>query len=127
MLVYQYKWELAALRRLFPLGRELRDPGALEGWDCGEVRHLFLHPRSGGHGLNLQKSGCGLVIFVGPIWSRDGTDQVVGRVARRGGAARVSVMVLVMDATVETKVMLPRLAGKADGARQFRDHISSMV
>tara|TARA_R110002012_G_scaffold109182_5_gene252825 strand:+ start:4585 stop:5934 length:1350 start_codon:yes stop_codon:yes gene_type:complete len=125
VIAYRFKAQLALLRRWCPDGLELRDAGALEAWDAGELPVLFLHPKSAGHGLNLQKTSCDRLLWLGPDWSRDATDQVAGRLARRGNTAEVvRVTVLVGENTVEDKLMLPRLEGKAAGAQEFRDHLA---
>jgi hypothetical protein len=128
VICYRFVEELERLRGCWPGGMELRDDGALGAWDRGELGVLFLHPASGGHGLNLQRSGCGLVVFSGPLWSRDQTDQVVGRVRRRGAAVGVVCAVTVVGRdTVEDLVVLGRLAGKAGVAGAFKGHIKSRL
>ena len=128
VVAYRYTHDLAVLREIFPEGRELRDDsGIVADFNSGKLRVLFLHPASGGHGLNLQLGGCYRVLFFGPIWSRDQTDQLIGRVCRRGNpAAVVWVTTFVMKGTVESEVMLPRLAGKGEVAALFADHLQAV-
>jgi hypothetical protein len=127
LIAYRFVHDLEVLRTLFPNGQELRDSDSVVSeWNSGELRVLFIHPASGGHGLNLQVSGCSRIIFYSPIWSRDQTDQVIGRVHRRGNPSQfVRVTTLVSENTVEDKVMLPRLAGKGEVAELFRAHLKS--
>ena len=124
LICYQFVEELERLRATFPGGVELRDrPGVVETWNAGGIRLLFMHGKSGGHGLNLQGCGCSLVVFTGPLWSRDVTDQVIGRVRRRGAAvATVRVVTLCCRGTVD-ELVLARLAGKAAGRDAFLAHI----
>jgi len=126
LIAYSFKEDLVRLRARFPEGKELRDAGSvIADWNSGKLPVLFIHPKSGGHGLNLQHSNCDNIMFYGPIWSRDQTDQLIGRLRRRGNTAEVvNVTVLVMGSTVEDCVMLPRVAGKGEVARLFRAHLS---
>jgi len=127
LIVYTFLEDLARLREIFPDGRELRDDDrAIADWSSGALQWLFIHPKSGGHGLNLQLSNCSEVLFYGPLWSRDQTDQVIGRVRRRGNQAEVvRVRTLVMFDTVEDQVMMPRVGAKGEMAALFRDHLKS--
>ena len=129
VIAYRYVEDLQKLREAFPDGRELRDSASVVAdFNSGALSALFIHPNSGGHGLNLQISGCSDVIFYGPVWSRDQTDQVIGRVCRRGNPAPlVTVTTFVMLGTVEDVIMLPRLAGKGEAAAMFRDHLAGLI
>jgi hypothetical protein len=121
VFVYQYTWELEQLRKLYPEGQELTD-SAESSWNSGELGVLFVHPKSAGHGLNLQDGGAHL-IFLGPVWSRDQRDQTIARLWRRGQTEEVVVDVIVAADTVETDVMLPRVEGKGEVAHLFAEHL----
>ncbi len=128
LIVYQFVDELARLRVAYPDGRELRDTGAVDAWNAGRLGVLFLHPASGGHGLNLQSSGCDLVVFLGPLWSSDRTRQVVARVCRRGNPAGVvRAVTLAARGTLEDQAVMPRVAGKGAAAGAFMAHVRRVV
>ena len=82
ILVYQYKHELEALKKAFPQGR-MFDGDAQKPWDKGKIPLLFLHPQSGGHGLNLQKGGHVMLIYSGSF-SLEQMMQIRGRIDRTG-------------------------------------------
>lgn len=85
IIVYQFKSELAALRRLLGSNmKELRDSNStVEEWNSGRLKYLALHPASGGHGLNLQFGGHDLIWF-SLTWSAEQYAQTCKRIARFG-------------------------------------------
>ena len=131
MVVYTYLWELEWLQETYKdalwLGNGVSKTQArhVKGeWNTGRLNILLLHPKSGGHGLNLQYSNACRIIFTTPIWSKDQNDQVVGRLRRRGNKSKyVRVTYVVATNTVEDKVMVPRLLSKGDGAKLFAQHL----
>jgi SNF2 family DNA or RNA helicase len=102
LLVYQYQEELAELKRRFKL-TTLDDEGAIERWNRGEVALLAVHPKSAGHGLNLQHGGHHIV-FLSLPWSLELYEQTVGRLHRSGQRHDVWCYVFLTDATVDHKI-----------------------
>jgi hypothetical protein len=45
LVVYNYKEELAELRRRFPHAQTIDDPNAIERWNAGEIELLLIHPK----------------------------------------------------------------------------------
>lgn len=82
ILVYQFAHELEALRVAFPHGVKMSSE-AVVPFNRGEIPLLFLHPQSGGHGLNLQKACHTMVIFSGSF-SFDHMAQTKARIDRSG-------------------------------------------
>ncbi len=102
LLVYQYQEELAELKRRFKL-TTLDDDDAIERWNRGEVRLLAVHPKSAGHGLNLQHGGHHIV-FLSLPWSLELYEQTIGRLHRSGQRHDVWCYVFLTDATVDHKI-----------------------
>jgi len=102
LLVYQYQEELAELKRRFAV-TTLDDDGAIERWNRGEVRLLAVHPKSAGHGLNLQHGGCH-VVFLSLPWSLELYEQTLGRLHRSGQKNPVWCYVMLTDGTVDHKI-----------------------
>jgi len=102
ILVYQYQEELAELKRRFSVVT-LDDDRAIERWNDGKVRLLAVHPKSAGHGLNLQFGGCHMV-FLSLPWSLELYEQTVGRLHRSGQAHVVWVYVMMTNKTVDEKI-----------------------
>ncbi len=103
LLVYQYREELAELKRRFGHLTTLDDDDAIERWNRGEVRLLAVHPKSAGHGLNLQHGGHH-VVFLSLPWSLELYEQTLGRLHRSGQRHDVWCYVFLTDATVDEKI-----------------------
>ena len=102
ILVYQYQEELAEIQRRFKV-TTLDDANAITRWNKGEVRLLAVHPKSAGHGLNLQHGGCHMV-FLSLPWSLELYEQTVGRLHRSGQAHAVWVYVMMTNKTIDEKI-----------------------
>lgn len=103
IIVYQYKEELSELKRRYPNITTLDDDHAIERWNLGNVPLLAVHPKSAGHGLNLQHGGHHMV-FLSLPWSLELYEQTVGRLHRSGQQRDVWVYVLMTDDTVDERI-----------------------
>lgn len=58
LLAYHFRSDASRIGRDFGRGRRLDDkPGTIRDWNAGKIPLLYAHPRSAGHGLNLQDGG----------------------------------------------------------------------
>ena len=103
ILVYQFQEELAELKRRYKQLTTLDDANAIERWNKGEIELLAVHPKSAGHGLNLQFGGRHMV-FVSLPWSLELYEQTVGRLHRSGQLHEVWVYILMAEKTVDEKI-----------------------
>ena len=103
IVVYSYQEELAELKRRFPHAQTIDDDNVIERWNKGEVELLLVHPKSAGHGLNLQHGGCHMV-FLSLPWSLELYEQTVGRLHRSGQARDVWVYVMLADKTIDERI-----------------------
>ena len=103
LLVYQYQEELAELKRRFKHLTTLDDDNAIERWNRGEVALLAVHPKSAGHGLNLQHGGQHIV-FLSLPWSLELYEQTIGRLHRSGQRHDVWCYIFLTDKTVDQKI-----------------------
>jgi SNF2 family DNA or RNA helicase len=103
LIVYNYQEELAELKRRLPRLVTLDDDRAIERWNNGEVELFAIHPKSAGHGLNLQHGGCHMV-FLSLPWSLELYEQTVGRLHRSGQKSPVWVYALMTEKTVDEKI-----------------------
>ena len=91
LVAYWFKPDLEQLQKAFPKapnitgvkGKKLEQLQA--DWNAGKYPVMFVHPQSGGHGLNLQFGGNTLV-FYSMLWGREAYAQVKERI----GASRQS-------------------------------------
>jgi hypothetical protein len=102
IIVYQYQEELAEIKRRFAV-TTLDDVGAIERWNAGKVRLLAVHPKSAGHGLNLQHGGCHMV-FLSLPWSLELYEQTIGRLHRSGQTHAVWCYVMLTNKTIDEKI-----------------------
>lgn len=96
LIVYWFDEDRARLLQLLPQARILTPNNTeqvVADWNAGKIQHLLIHPRSAGHGLNLERGGCN-IIWYSLYWSRDLWGQTNGRLWRRGQHERVTAWVL---------------------------------
>lgn len=116
MVAYQFRSDLARLKRAYPQARTLDDEATEAAWNRGEIPILLVHPRSAGHGLNLQFGGRH-VAFFGLTWSLEDYEQLIERIGptrqlQAGTPRPVYVHLLVAAGTVD-ELVVERLVEKA--------------
>lgn len=117
LVAYSFRSDLARLQRAFPHGEVLtNDPDVERRWNRGEIPLLFAHPKSAGHGLNLQGGGR-ILCFFGLTWSLELYSQIIERIGptrqlQAGTPRTVFVHHIVARGTVDELVM-ERLESKA--------------
>jgi superfamily II DNA or RNA helicase len=110
MIVYQFTFELAWLRRRFPYAPVLGEgqscsPELIAEWNQGDHPALIMHPKSAAHGLNLQY-GSSTLVHLSPVWGADPWAQCLGRLRRRGTpAGEITRYILVTVETVEEEIL----------------------
>ena len=103
IVVYNYKEELAELKRRYRHLVTLNDADAIERWNAGTVPLLAIHPKSAGHGLNLQHGGS-RIAFLSLPWSLELYEQTVGRLHRSGQRHDVWCYVFLTEDTVDERI-----------------------
>lgn len=108
---YQYIEDRDAILKRFPQARQLStDPAMIDDWNAGRIPIMLAHPKSAGHGLNLQ-SGGHLIALYGMDWSLELYEQMVARLDRQGQQFPVIVYQLTAEDTID-ELMLLRIASK---------------
>ena len=126
VVVYQFEWELEIIREAFPDSLDVRNPSAIRLWNDGDLPVLTMHPKSGGHGLNIQ-SGGHCMWFFSPLWSLDLFDQTLRRLVRRGQeSAIVKARVITCGFGVDVDCE-ERIAAKLSQQSDFNYAISRRV
>ena len=82
----------------------IRSRKDIEAWNRGEVRLLFAHPASVGHGLNLQAGGS-MVVWFGLPNNLEWYQQANARLYRQGQKRTVVITHLLMEGTQDVSVM----------------------
>ena len=124
LVVYQYRSELAAMRKLFPQLVELRDSrDNLERWNRGELPIMAIHPASAGHGVNLQHGGR-IMVWTTPTYNLGHYQQACARLHRMGQDKPVLMYRIIVKGSIDEKV-LAVIEGKAtlqDTILEFLKH-----
>jgi len=116
LVAYNFKSDLARLRKRFPQARVLdADPQTITDWNAGKIALLLAHPASAGHGLNLADGG-NILAFFGLNWSLEEHMQIIERIGpmrqKQAGYDRpVFVHFIIARDTVD-EVVLERLQSK---------------
>jgi SNF2 family DNA or RNA helicase len=103
IVVYNYQEELAELKRRFPKAQTIDDTHAINRWNLGQISMLLIHPKSAGHGLNLQYGG-NKIVFVSLPWSLELYEQTVGRLHRGGQTKEVWCYLLICNKTIDERI-----------------------
>jgi len=88
LIAYQYKHQLQRMLKRF--GGRLFQKGDVAKWNNGEYSIMYIHPKSGGHGLNLQAGG-NILVWFSPTWSAEQWLQLNKRLHRSGQKNKVIV------------------------------------
>lgn len=121
LVAYHFKSDLERLRKAFPQGRVLDGrPGTIREWNEGLIPILFAHPKSAGHGLNLQDGG-NILVFFGHSWNLEEFLQIIERIGptrqlQAGHDRPVYIYHIVARDTIEEIVMV-----RMDGKRSLQD------
>jgi SNF2 family DNA or RNA helicase len=98
-----YKEELEELKRRYPHAQTLDDNNAVERWNTGKIELLLAHPKSAGHGLNLQHHG-NKIVFLSLPWSLEYFEQAIGRIHRSGQKREVWCYILMTENTIDERI-----------------------
>jgi SNF2-related domain len=99
-LVYvAFRHEVERILARFPFACELT-PELIDPWNRGEIEMLVAHPKSAGHGLNLQ-GGSDVATWFSLPWSAELYAQAIARLARQGQTSTVTVHILSTPGSVD--------------------------
>jgi SNF2 family DNA or RNA helicase len=116
LVAYNFKADLARILNRFPQAKHLdRDPETIRRWNRGEIPMLLAHPRSAGHGLQLQHGGS-TIVFYGLDWVLEERLQIIERIGpvrqKQAGYDRpVYIHYIIADRTID-EVVLARVDEK---------------
>ncbi|GEO27042.1 DEAD/DEAH box helicase [Alicyclobacillus acidoterrestris] len=130
MVFYNFKHSLERITQKFPQARILRK-GAdgnddIRAWNNDEIPLLLLHPKSAGHGLNLQESSCQTVVWYDQIWSLEEYQQANARLHRQGQTRPIVVLRLVAEGTMDEEAV-KALEQKATGQEALMQAVKARI
>lgn len=118
MVCYEFKSDLARLLKAFPQGRALKTKQDEDDFKAGKLPLLFLHPKSGGHGIDGFQHFCWNIVFFSQSWALGAYQQVIERIGpmrqlQSGYSRTVGIHHILTRNTVDEDVM-ERREGKRD-------------
>lgn len=130
MVFYNFKHSLSRIQQRFPEARILRKGKDgnedIRAWNNDEIPLLLLHPKSAGHGLNLQESSCRTVVWFDQIWSLEEDQQANARVHRQGVRHNIVVVRLVAEGTMDEDAVAA-LERKAAGQDALMEAVKARI
>lgn len=106
LIAYAYQHSLDAimseLARYKPV--KLKGDADVTAWNAGKIPVMVMHPKSGGHGLNLQGGG-NIIVWFGPTWSLELYQQLNTRLWRQGQKNTVIIHHLIAEGTMDCDVV----------------------
>ncbi|QCT03307.1 SNF2-related protein [Paenibacillus algicola] len=130
MVFYNFKHSLSRIQERFPQARILRKGKDgnedIRAWNNDEIPLLLLHPKSAGHGLNLQESSCRTVVWFDQIWSLEEDQQANARVHRQGVRHNIVVIRLVAEGTMDEEAV-EALERKASGQDALMEAVKARI
>jgi len=115
LVAYKFIAELRELQKRFPgpsLSGTSNALAMISDWNDGKFPVMYIHPKSAGHGLNLQYGGSTLVWF-GLPWSLEEYEQTVARIHRTGQTQPVINHIISVNGTIDDHIATA-LASKGD-------------
>lgn len=124
LIACNYQHEQARILKALPKAKlwpkEDADQKAfLKDWNARRIPFVVAHPRSIGHGLNLQ-AGSNHVVWYSIPYSRELYDQLIARLVRRGQAEVTQVYRLLCPGTIDD-VVAAALHAKGQGQSELLD------
>lgn len=118
LCLYNFKSDLARLKKRFPDGIDLSQKGALEKAQEGEGRIWFGHPASMGHGVDGLQYHTNIMVFFGYSWSLENYLQAIERIGPtrqlQAGFKRPVFMHMIMAKDTIDELVLERLHSKRE-------------
>lgn len=106
LVFYNFKSDLERimqrLKKYKP--RTLKTEQDKKDWNEGKINVFLLHPKSAGHGLNLQHGG-NIIVWFGLTWSLEEYMQANKRLHRRGQNKTVIIHHIIVEGTVDDTVV----------------------
>lgn len=110
LVAVNFQHEQTRLRKAFPSARFFADATTpalqthlLTQWNRREIPMLVVHPRSCGHGLNMQM-GSNVLVWMTLTYSREEYEQTIARLVRRGQKEAVMIYRLMCPDTIDDVV-----------------------
>lgn len=125
LVAYQFKSDLARLRKRYPQGKWLSDKTEMEEFKTGKFQLGFGHPKSMGHGVDGLQQHCFTAVNFSGNWNLEEHEQIMARIGpvrqiQAGFDRSVFVYNLIAEDTID-EVVAERLITKASVQDSLRE------
>jgi SNF2 family DNA or RNA helicase len=121
LVAYSFQHEKERILEEFPkaefFNAKMDAQDIVKRWNAGKIKMLVAHPKSAGHGLNLQYGSHEMCWFT-MTWSLEEYLQMNKRIDRQGQTKRCSIHRLIVEKTVEI-ALAAALERKEAGQQDF--------
>jgi SNF2 family DNA or RNA helicase len=105
LVAYTFKTDVKAILAEFPHAVLLgNNKQTIDDWNAGKIRMLLVHPKSAGHGLNLQFGGS-IAVWYGLTYSLELYQQLNKRLHRKGQTRTTVIHHLVCKKTIDEIIL----------------------
>lgn len=105
LVAYNFISDAERILKKFPHATKLgKDMSVIDRWNRGEIPMLLVHPKSAGHGLNLQHGGH-IMVWFSLTWALEDYQQTNKRLDRSGQKNNVVIHHLIVEGTMDEIVM----------------------
>ncbi len=113
LVAYSFKHDLERILEKFKKYKPVVFNGDadVKRWNNGDIRMMLMHPKSGGHGLNLQYGG-NIIVWFGLTWSLELYQQFNARIDRQGQVEKPIIHHIIAENTYDNNV-IKALSNKA--------------
>lgn len=126
LVAYSHRADIARIKAEFPYAVVMgNNPQTQDDWNEGRIRMLLVHPKSVGHGLNIQHGGS-LIIWFGLTWSAELHQQLIKRLHRSGQKNAVVVHYIMAGGTIDMGIFDSLMTLGEDQAR-FMKSLSRII
>lgn len=126
LIFYRFRHEAERIEKRFKQVKRLDvAAGDVKKWNDGNIPLLLAHPKSAGHGLNLQHGGH-IIVWFGIDWPLELYQQANARLDRQGQTEPVIVHHLIAKDTIDEDVM-KSLANKEVGQEALMAAVKAKI
>lgn len=125
-VAYNFRTDIKAIKARFPQAVVMgNNPQTVKDWNAGLIPILIAHPKSAGHGLNLQHGGS-IAVWYGLTWSLEDYQQLNKRLHRPGQTRTVVIHHLLCEGTIDEHVLVS-LQGKDEVQTGLLDSLRRLI
>jgi SNF2 family DNA or RNA helicase len=107
LLAYHFKSDWDQIKDKIKIARHIKEDGAIDEWNEGNIKLLCAQVQSASHGLNLQSGGNNIIWF-GVNYDLERYEQFNGRLCRPGQSRPVNIYHIIMkypSGSIEQDIM----------------------